>query len=114
MRRLFILLAAMHVGVLSNGLAQTAPPLINYQGQIQNPDGSPVPTADYELSFNIYDSAQAGTLIWGPQTFNGQSGPGFGPKIPVVQGYFNVMLGPADAAGRQLSGGFNGANRYLE
>ena len=79
-----------------------------------NPDGTAPPTADYELTFNIYDAASGGTLIWGPQRFNGQSGPGLGAKVPVVQGYFNVMLGPQDTATRGIANAFNAETRYVE
>ena len=94
--------------------AQPVPPLINYQGQIADSGGTPLATADYMLTFNIYDASQNGNLIWGPQLFDGQGGQGHGPKIPVVQGYFNVILGPADTAGRALTNAFAAANRYLE
>jgi hypothetical protein len=47
--------------------AQTVPPLVNYQGRLANPDGSPLPTADYELRFRIYDAATNGALVWGPR-----------------------------------------------
>jgi hypothetical protein len=94
--------------------AQTVPALINYQGQLTNPDGSPLITADYELTFNLYDSATAGNLVWGPQKFDGQSGLGHGPRIPVVQGYFNVMLGPVDTTDRSLLTAFMGTNRFVQ
>src|ERR1041384_5477132 len=75
--------------------AQSVPALINYQGRLSNPDGSPLATSDYQLTFNIYDSSNiSGGLVWGPQIFDGQSAQGHGSRIPVVQGYFNVMLGP--------------------
>src|SRR5262249_49724686 len=35
-------------------------------------------------------------------------------RIPVVQGYFNVMLGPVDTTNRPLTGAFLGATRFLE
>src|SRR5262245_57758505 len=70
--------------------AQTVPAMVNYQGRLSNPDGSPLATADYQLTFNVYDSAtNAAGLVWGPQVFDGSAGAGHGPKIPVVQGYFN-------------------------
>ncbi len=94
--------------------AQTVPALVNYQGRLANPDGSPLPTADYTLTFNVYDAATNGALVWGPQVFDGVPGVGRGPRIPVVQGYFNVMLGPVDTTGRALSDAFNGAARYVE
>ena len=100
---------------LSTGApSQSVPTLINYQGQIADSSGTPLSTADYALTFNIYDASQSGNLIWGPQVFDGQGSLGHGPKIPVVQGYFNVMLGPTDTAGRSLVDNFNSPSRYLE
>src|SRR5437763_1360853 len=94
--------------------AQPVPPMINYQGQLLNSDATPLPTSDYSLTFNIYDAVQGGNLVWGPQIFDGRSGPGFGARIPVVQGYFNVILGPSDTNGVQLSEAFGVPSRYLE
>src|ERR1043166_1876868 len=86
-----------------SALAQSVPALINYQGRLSNADGSPLPTGDYQLTFSIYDSAtntSTNGLIWGPQVFDGTNGLGHASKIPVAQGYFNVMLGPQPAAQR--------------
>lgn len=94
--------------------AQTVPPLVNFQGRLANPDGTPLPTADYQLTFRIYDAPTNGTLIWGPQVFDGAAAQGHGPRIPVVQGYFNVMLGPVDVNGMALSEAFNGTSRFVE
>lgn len=95
--------------------AQSVPPLVNYQGRLSNPDGSPLPTADYELSFKIYNSATSNTgLVWGPHIFDGATNQGHGPKIPVVQGYFNVMLGPVDVNGVLLANAFNASNCFVE
>ncbi|HWD18528.1 MAG TPA: tail fiber domain-containing protein [Verrucomicrobiae bacterium] len=94
--------------------AQLVPALINYQGRISNPDGSTLATGNYALSFTIYDAATGGTVVWGPQIFDGQSGAGHGPLIPVVQGYFNLPLGPKDILGSSLSNAFNASNRFVE
>ena len=94
--------------------AQSVPPLMNFQGQVLAANGSPLATGDYELTFQIFDASEGGTLIWGPQVLDGAGGAGHGPKIPVVQGYFNVMLGPVDTAARPLTGAFLGATRFLE
>lgn len=45
--------------------AQPVPQLINYQGRLANSDGSPFPTADYQLSIRIYDAATNGVLVLG-------------------------------------------------
>jgi hypothetical protein len=102
------------VGVRLVGQAQTVPSLINYQGRLSNPDGSPLATTDYQLTFNIYDATNGGNLVWGPQIFDGTNGLGHGSKIPVVQGYFNVMLGPTDTRGTNLADSFNATNRFVE
>ena len=59
-------------------------------------------------------AAQGGNPLWGPQVFDGNPGQGHGPKIPVVQGYFNVMLGPVDTSGQSLLNAFNQTNRFVE
>ena len=99
---------------LTCGHSQTVPALVNYQGRLANPDGSPLPTADYTLTFNLYDAPTNGALVWGPQVFDGAVAQGHGARIPVVQGYFNVMLGPVDTNGVSLADAFNGAARCLE
>ncbi len=104
------LLCAFAASVLS----QSVPPLINYQGRLANPDGSPVSTADYQLSFRIYDAATNGALVWGPQIFDGLAAQGHGARVPVVQGYFSVILGPSDINTKSIADSFTGPNRYLE
>ena len=94
--------------------AQSVPALINYQGQLTQPNGLPLPTADCTLTFRIFDTASGSNAIWGPQVFDGQAGPGHGPKIPVVQGFFNVMLGPVDTFGTSITTAFSGINRFVE
>src|ERR1051325_10205973 len=94
--------------------AQTVPPLINYQGKLVNSNGLPVSTGDYQLRFRVYDAVTDGNLIWGPQIFNGQTGAGYGPLVSVVQGWFNVILGPADTNGVSIANGFAGTNRFME
>jgi hypothetical protein len=106
---LFLFAAAFATG------AQSVPSLVNYQGRLSKSDGTPLPTMDYQLTFNIYDATNGGNLVWGPQIFDGSNGvPGHGFMIPVVQGYFNVMLGPADTNGVSLANAFNATNRYVE
>jgi hypothetical protein len=109
-----LLLFALFAFFCGQAPAQSVPALINYQGQLTDANGTNLPTADYILTFNIYDLASGGLLVWGPQVFDGTSSQGHGPKIPVVQGYFNVLLGSNDTAGRSLAEAFNGAARYVE
>ena len=88
----FWLAALFALLAFSRGQSQTVPTLVNYQGRLANPDGSPLPTADYTLTFNLFNGAR----VWGPQVFDAAVTTGQGARIPVVQGWFNVMLGPAD------------------
>ncbi|HWD18527.1 MAG TPA: tail fiber domain-containing protein [Verrucomicrobiae bacterium] len=97
-----------------NAFAQTVPPLVNYQGRLSNPDGSPLPAGNYTLSFRIYDAAVGGALVWGPEIFDGQAALGHGAQIPVVDGYFNALLGPTDTAAVSLTNAFAASNRFVE
>lgn len=110
-----MLMAALAVGGAS---AQSVPLLLNYQGKLTDATGAPLATANYTLTFRIYDDALGGTLIWGPQIFDGNAGAGHGPQIPVVNGFFNVVLGPVDAnlpSSRSLVDAFRtGSSRFLE
>jgi len=94
--------------------AQVVPALVNYQGHLANPDGSPLATGNYELTFKVYTVASGLLPVWGPQIFDGATGTGHGALIPVVQGNFNVILGPTDINGNSLAAAFNGTNRFIE
>lgn len=107
----------MQLCACTSALSQAVPQLINYQGQILLDDGLPVETADYVLTFRIYETAEGGDApVWGPQIFDGASGPGHGARVPVVKGYFNVMIGPHDTASppRSLGSAFGADMRYME
>src|ERR1051325_4832961 len=80
-----LLMMAVGLWTFDSASAQTVPSLINYQGRLSDSNGAALPTADYRLTFNIYDTSLGGTLIWGPQVFDGTAGLGHGSKIPVVQ-----------------------------
>ena len=110
-----ILCMALALASLAIGRAQTVPALVNYQGKLTNAQGDPLPTGDYTLSFSVYDGADgAATKVWGPQIFDGRRAQGHGPLIPVVQGFFNVLLGPSDNSGASLAQAFSAPSRYVE
>lgn len=92
------------------------PQLVSYQGRLADADGQAPPTGDYTLSFSIYDDPVAAPCsstvetdcarrVWGPQVFDG---------VPVVKGFFSVILGPHDTNGDPIVRGFTSAKRYLE
>src|SRR5437868_1867338 len=114
MKKLLISLIGLLACMPASVWSQAVPILINYQGQLTDSSGANLPTADYILTLGIYDGASSGAIVWGPQIFDGVPGQGHGPKIPVVQGFFNVMLGAVDTSNRSLADAFNGAARYVE
>ncbi len=109
------------IGLVLSLITQTlsagaVPKLINYQGSLSDASGNPLAIGEYTLSFTIFDSPTATAAVWGPQVFDGAAGAGHGALVPVVKGYFNVILGPVDTASRSLDSAFgpNQAERYLE
>lgn len=97
---------ALLVAIAATG-ESTVPQLINYQGYLTSAQGDPLETAEYDLSFSIYDQQSDGTEVWGPQVMS---------KVPVVKGHFNVILGPTDSAStpRDISSAFTESVRFLE
>lgn len=99
---------------------QNVPSYVNYQGTLTDAAGQPL-TGAHALAFRVYDAATAGNLVWGPQTFKdttGQPGGGTDNRVRVINGRFNVILGPQDEATptpRDLSTAFTtGSTRYVE
>ena len=126
-----ILCMAASTGPHAQGLG--VPQLINYQGKLADAQGQAPETGDYTLSFSIYDepflppcsseTSREGTpkaidcarRVWGPQVFDGKTDAvGHGLQVPVVRGYFNVILGPYDIRGTPILQGFMSSNRFLE
>lgn len=89
---------------------------MNYQGRLTDSAGNPLVDGQYNLTFNIYDAATDGTVLWGPFVCDGTSGNGKAPSADLVNGRFNVILGPLDITGRPLPDAFAGsagAPRFL-
>ena len=114
-------------GPLEASAPQTAnaPQLLNYQGKLAL-EGRTLPTGDYTLSFSIYDKPSApgcssqvavncARRIWGPQVFDGEiRAMGHGAQVPVVKGFFNVILGPHDVEGRPIMEALSSPDRFVE
>ncbi len=95
--------------------AQVIPEYINYQGLLKDAAGKPLTTGNYLMEFNIYDQANAGTRLWGPFLFDDNTGSdGHGLKVPVVDGNFNVILGPRDTNHVSIANAFSGPTRFIE
>lgn len=100
------LLALGNFAILTEAEAAVAQS-INYQGQVLDAAGNPMPTGDYDFEISLFPVESGGAALWGPQRFNGQSGPGLSQKVPVVGGRFNLVLGPKDTAGKDLGAVFS-------
>ena len=87
---------------------------MNYQGRLTDTNGTALLDGQYILTFNLYSAAAGGVPVWGPFVYDGNAGNGRAAKADLVNGRFNVILGPLDTAGRPLPPAFiGGTNRHL-
>ena len=101
--------------ILTLGVSAVAQPdYMSYQGFLKDNNGDPLATGAYDIEFNIFDDPSSDSLIWGPFLFDGSEGEGHADTVSILNGRFNVILGPTDTAGRNLSDTFTGANTYIE
>src|SRR5688500_3232294 len=112
----FLALLLVMAGALVLPLS-AQPEYINYQGRLNDAAGQPLATGNYTLEFRIYDDpvgAETINLVWGPFILDGVTGAGHGAAVSVVNGRFNVILGPEDIASRSIRAAFAGEHRFLE
>ena len=64
-------------------VASSVPTMINYQGQLLDSGGDPVPNGTYSMTFKLYNVPSGGTAFW-VETH---------PSVQVNDGLFNVLLG---------------------
>ncbi len=93
----------MAAAITAQAQDTSVPPLISYQGMLTDANSNPM-AGTKKLTFNIYDTAAGGNVIWVPQVFDG---------VPLIGGRFSVILGTTDTAGRLISNAFSAKNRYL-
>ena len=62
-------LAGLMLALSAPSFAQVlpAPPLMNFQGRLTKPDGTPVPDGNHSVVFSIYTAPMGGTLLWTEQ-----------------------------------------------
>ncbi|MGE4069841.1 MAG: hypothetical protein AB7E72_01545 [Lysobacterales bacterium] len=84
-------------------LAQSVPPLMNYQGSLTDATGQALPNGQYMLTFNVYNVPTGGTAVWGPQAITAD----------VIDGYFNVVLSADSTGGDSISTAFTAQPRYV-
>lgn len=75
------------------------PQLMNFQGRLTRPDGSPVANGNYSIRFSLWTAATGGTEKWN-QTVN---------PVTVRNGTFAVLLNTSTGAADKFNG-----NLYLE
>src|ERR1035438_7047483 len=111
MKNTFLLFTACLVAISTSALAQSVPPLINYQGRLTDQTGASLSAGVYVIQFRLWDSATATNsvdLIWAQQ------------QSLAVQsnGVFNVILGSPGgssipAATNNLVYAFGSSNVFL-
>jgi len=104
MKRLFIVVLSLSLLPVLFVTRAAGPGAINYQGQILEASGVSLTTGNYTIEFALYDDASAGNLLWGPVT----------NTVAVVDGAFNVVLGPVDSDGKTLLEATVNAPVYIE
>lgn len=93
MRRIFLCLVLLIMAQAAFGQITAGPTLINFQGRLAKPDGTPVTDGNnYTINFTLYDAVTGGNARW-TQTVN---------SVQVRNGVFAVLL--------DFSTGFVGQN----
>jgi hypothetical protein len=90
-------------------LATTASAQVNYQGRLTDAAGDPVTDASAVITFSLWDAAVDGNKLWGDQVI----------IADLIDGRFNVILGPSDNNNPQRNLGdvfaiTPGNNKFLE
>ena len=89
--------------IIISARADNVPGLVNYQGVLTDASGGAL-AGSRTVAFSLYDAPTGGAALWGPQTFT---------NVTLVQGRFNVILGPFDASNRKLEEAFHANTRFL-
>jgi microcystin-dependent protein len=107
---------AATLAILLVATAGAVPEYINYQGRLFDAGGQPIQGSKV-FSFSIYDATGEGNMVWGPFVCDGEPGTGHADRIIASDGWFNVILGPADVSGRSILSAFDpqdGKPRFVE
>ncbi|NIR49572.1 MAG: hypothetical protein GWN55_06815 [Phycisphaerae bacterium] len=84
--------------IFAFALKAQIPPLINYQGILQDASGNPI-SGLQSITFVIYSTATGGTPLWTETQ-----------SVTVTNGYFSTLLGSISPFSADL---FSGGERYL-
>lgn len=80
------LLALLATPTLGRAQVSAVPPMMNFQGRLTKPDGTPVPDGTYSVRFSLWTAASGGTEKWN-QAIN---------PVNVSKGVFAVLLNVAN------------------
>ena len=84
MKRICLVIASIVLLTLGFSFVQGAvPPIINYQGKLKTPAGTPVADGVYKIQFAIYDVPVGGTPLWSEPN----------PSVQVKGGLLSVLIG---------------------
>jgi hypothetical protein len=88
--RITLIAIALMLMVAVNAIAQIAavPPMMNFQGRLAKPDGTPVPDGTYAVRFSLWTAQSGGVEKWN-QTIN---------PVTVRNGVFSVALNTSTGA----------------
>jgi hypothetical protein len=91
---------ALLVSFATSALAATLPLKVNFQGKLVDPATNNPRSGSISMTFNIYDAASSGNLLWGPET----------QSITVTNGIFSAQLGASLALNPVV---FSSGSAYL-
>ena len=82
---IMLMLFVQDAGALSSSvrLLRTSTSTVNYQGHLANNSGEPS-SGNFAITFSLYDAAENGNLIWGPESHQ---------AVAVNDGVFDIALG---------------------
>jgi hypothetical protein len=100
----FVALLLTLVSVSASAQVTAVPQLMNFQGRLAKPDGTPIVNGDYSVTFRLFNVATGGSALWSHTL-----------PITVRNGTFAALLGGATGTktGALTSTLFAG-NRWLE
>jgi hypothetical protein len=99
MKRLFCVLALLILLAAASSAPAAVPQLINFQGLLTTPGGTPVANGPYMAHFSLYSTPTGGTPLWSEVQVINTSG-----------GVFSVILGSVSPI---PDSAFNDSSRYL-
>ena len=91
-RALAFVILLMLVTISAFAQTSAVPALMNFQGRLAKPDGTPVPDATYSVLFSLYSAVTGGTLKWSETdsvtSHNGAFAVLLGKTVPLTDSLF--------------------------